>query len=73
MPFLYSEPHPDVAWLHEAGYALPIPGLLTTLSRSVIVDYPFRWFWCVTPEPVGASGVFYRWIQGGGQTGICGR
>jgi hypothetical protein len=38
MPFLFSPAHQEVASLHDAGYE---PGLLTTLSRSVIVDYPF--------------------------------
>jgi len=32
-------------------------GLLTALSRSVILEDLLRWFWLATPEPVGGSGV----------------
>ena len=39
-----------MACLHDAGYELPLPGLLTAWSRSVIVDYPFSLVWVPNPR-----------------------
>ena len=48
-----SQAHPDVACIHDAGCELPLPGLLTTLSRSAIVDYPFSLVLVRNPRACG--------------------